>query len=160
MPRFGFPDVVDAVTVRLVASLVLLIALLALLTGRWWLYAVLATDFILRSAFGPSVSPLGQVVLRWLRPWVTALPQPTAGPPKRFAAMIGAVLTASAVVVGAAGAMTGSLAATTVVVALGTIMVVFPALEALAGVCVGCLFYTRLMRVGLVPPETCMECTG
>ena len=160
MPRFGFPDVVDAVTVRLVASLVLLIALLALLTGRWWLYAVLATDFILRSAFGPSVSPLGQVALRWLRPWVTALPQPTPGPPKRFAAVIGAVLTASAFVVGAAGAMTGSLAATTVVVALGTIMVVFPALEALAGVCVGCLFYTRLMRVGLVPPETCMECTG
>ena len=160
MPRFGFPDVVDAVTVRLVASLVLLIALLALLTGRWWLYAVLASDFILRSAFGPSVSPLAQVALRWLRPWVTALPQPTPGAPKRFAAVIGAVLTTGAFVVGAAGAMTGSLAATTVVVALGTIMVVFPALEALAGVCVGCLFYNRLMRVGLVPPETCMECAG
>lgn len=167
MPRFGFPDVVDAVTLRLVAALVLVLSTAAFVTGRWWLYAVLAIDFALRSAFGPSASPLAQVALR-LRPPLGALPQPTAGAPKRFAATIGAVLTAAAFLLGAAGSIGGpaggsaggSAGATTVAFALGTIMVVFPALEALAGICAGCLFYSRLMRVGLVPPESCLDCTG
>ena len=150
---------VDAVTVRLVATLVLVLATVALFTGRWWLYAVLAADFVLRAAFGPSMSPLAQVSLRWLRPRLPALPQLTAGAPKRFAAMVGAVLTASAFLMGVA-ASTGGSAAVTVMFAIGTIMVVFPALEALAGFCMGCFFYSRLMRVGLAPPQGCLDCLG
>ncbi|MGV1008756.1 MAG: DUF4395 domain-containing protein [Dermatophilaceae bacterium] len=160
MPRFGFPDVVDAVTVRLVAALVLLIALLALLTGRWWLYAVLATDFVLRSAFGPSMSPLAQVATRWVRPHLDALPRRTAGAPKRFAATLGALLTTGAAMLGMAASASGSEGLRQAAFALGSIMVVFPALEALAGVCVGCVFYTHLMRVGLTRPEACLDCAS
>ena len=146
-----FPRVVDDVTVRLVAALVLVIALLALLTGAAWLYAVLAADFALRTAFGPKASPLAQLATRALRPLLAVAPRPTPGPPKRFAAAIGAVLTAAAFVLALAGA-------TAAVWVIGAVMVIFPALEAFLGLCVGCKVFAGLMRLGLVPEEVCLDC--
>ena len=67
-PRF--PRVVDDVTVRLIAAVVLVLAVLALVTHQWWIYAVLALDFTLRAALGPRVSPLAQLVQRAVRPRV------------------------------------------------------------------------------------------
>ena len=52
-----FPDIVDDVTVRLIAAVVLVIGVVALATSAWWLYALLAVDFTLRAALGPSASP-------------------------------------------------------------------------------------------------------
>jgi len=149
-PRF--PRVVDDVNVRLIAAAVLVLALAALALNQWWIYAVLALDFTLRTAFGPSVSPVAQTVIRFVRPWVKAPPRPTAGPPKRFAAAIGATLTTSAAVLWLLGA------AAPVVVAIGSIMVVFPALESILGLCVGCKVFAVLMRLGVVPEEICLEC--
>ena len=54
-PRF--PRVVDDVTVRLIAAVVLLLSVAALALHQWWIYAVLAVDFILRVTFGPKASP-------------------------------------------------------------------------------------------------------
>ena len=159
-PGLASPTSSTPSSVRLVASLVVPIALVAVLTGWWWLYAVLAIDFVLRGACGPALSPLAQCASRWLRPLVPALAKPTAGAPKRFAAILGAVLTTGAFLLAMAGSMSGLGGTQTVVFALGSIMVVFPALEALAGVCVGCLFYNRLMRVGLVAPNACLDCLG
>ena len=146
------PRVVDEVTVRLIAAVVLVLALAALALNQWWIYAVLALDFTLRTAFGPSASPLAQAVIRFVRPQVKAPPRPTAGPPKRFAAAIGAVLTTTAAVLWVLGV------AAPVVVAIGAIMVVFPALESSLGICVGCRVFAVLMRLGLVPEEICLEC--
>lgn len=146
-----FPRVLDDVTVRLVAAIVLVVAVLALATGAAWLYAVLAADFLLRTALGPKASPFAQVASRWLRPLVSAAPRPTAGPPKRFAAAIGAVLTAAAFVL----ALVGASAAVWVI---GVVMVVFPALEAIFGLCVGCKVFAGLMRLGVVPEEVCLDC--
>ena len=145
-----FPSLVDDVTVRLIAGLVLLLAVLALGTGAWWLYAVLAGDFVLRAGWGPSASPLARVA-KVVRPRLRATPRWTAGPPKRFAAAIGAVLTVAATALWLAGT-------TTPVVVIGVVMVVFPALEAGLGVCVGCIVFGWLMRVGLVPESVCVEC--
>lgn len=156
--RIGFPSVVDGVTVRLVAAVVLVVGTVALVTGWWQMYAVLAADFILRAAFGPRLSPLARLVLRFVRPRVAAAPRPTPGPPKRFAATIGAVLTSTAATTGMVAATTGSTGAATTVFALGATMIVFPALEAAAGICVGCLIFAQLMKVGLVPDEVCQEC--
>ncbi len=50
-PRF--PRVVDDVTVRLIAAVVLVLATAALALSQWWIYALLAVDFTLRAAFGP-----------------------------------------------------------------------------------------------------------
>jgi hypothetical protein len=151
-PRF--PRVVDDVTVRLIAAVVLVLAVLALVSHQWWIYAVLALDFTLRAALGPRVSPLAQLVQRAVRPRVRAPKRQTAGPPKRFAAAIGAVLTAAATVLW----LLPGTAADTAVVVLGAVMVVFPALEAVLGLCVGCRVFGLLMRLGVVPEEVCLEC--
>lgn len=158
LPARGFPRVVDEITVRLVATVVLLVAVVSLATSWYPGYAVLAVDFVLRSVFGPRYSPIARFVLRWVRPRVPAAVRSTSGPPKRFAASIGAVLTSLATVAWLVHATTGSPAAATTVFAIGSIMVVFPALEAFAGICVGCLVFARLIRLGLVPEQICLEC--
>jgi hypothetical protein len=38
------------------------------------------------------------------------------------------------------------------------VMVVFPALESLLGLCVGCVLFGPLMRLGLVPEDVCLDC--
>ena len=149
-PRF--PRVVDDVTIRLVATVVLVLAIAALALHQWWIYAVLAVDFTLRTAFGPKASPVAQGVQRFVRPRVKAPDRRTAGPPKRFAAGVGAALTAVAAalwVLGVAGP---------VVVTIGAVMIVFPALEAVLGLCVGCKVFAALMKLGIVPEEICLEC--
>ena len=37
-------------------------------------------------------------------------------------------------------------------------MVVFPALEAGLGLCVGCKVFALLMRLGFVPESVCLDC--
>ena len=149
-PRF--PRVVDDVSVRLIAGVVLVLAIAALALDQWWIYAVLAVDFTLRVAFGPKASPVGQAVQRFVRPRVKAAKRPTAGPPKRFAAGIGAALTTVAAVLWVLGV------AAPAVVTIGAVMIVFPALEAILGICVGCKVFAVLMKLGLVPEEICLEC--
>ena len=154
MSSSTFPTVVDDVSVRLIAAAVLVLGVLALGLQQWWLYAVLAVDFTLRAAIGPQASPIAQLVGRWVRPSVPAAKRPTAGPPKRFAAAIGAVLTVAATALWLLHVATGSSLALVPVVAIGVVMVLFPLLEAAFGFCVGC----RLMRLGLVPEEVCLDC--
>jgi hypothetical protein len=76
-----FPNIVDDVTVRLIAAVILVVAVVALAAHQWWLYAVLATDFVLRAGWGPSASPVAIAVNRWIRPRVAAKPRYTAVPP-------------------------------------------------------------------------------
>ena len=158
MSSSRFPAVVDDVTVRLIAAVVLAVGGIALATSQWWLYAVLAVDFSLRAALGPSASPVARLVQRWIRPAVAAAKRPTPGPPKRFAATIGAVMTVAATALWLVSLATGSSVAAAWVVGIGVVMVVFPALESVFGVCVGCILFSGLMRVGLVPEQVCLEC--
>jgi hypothetical protein len=155
-PRF--PEVVDDVTVRLIAGVVLVVSTAALVTQQWWLLWVLAVDFTLRSALGPRFSPIARLVQAWIRPRVAAAPRPTAGAPKRFAATIGAVLTVAASLAWTVYVATASGGALTAVVGITVIMVAFPALESLLGICVGCIIFGRLMRLGLIPEEVCLDC--
>jgi hypothetical protein len=158
MSSTRFPTVVDDMTVRLIAAVVLVIGIIALAASQWWLYAVLAVDFSLRAALGPSASPIALLVQRWIRPTVAAAKRPTPGPPKRFAATIGAVLTVAATALWLVSLSTGSSVAAAWVVGIGVVMVVFPALESVLGICVGCILFSGLMRVGLVPEEICLDC--
>jgi hypothetical protein len=156
--RTRFPSVVDDVTVRLVAGVVLAVVLLVVLTQQWWLFAVLALDFLLRSTLGPAASPVAQLVTRVVRPRVRAVPHPTPGAPKRFAAAMGAAMTAAATLLWVLHATTGSGAALVAVWVIAGVMVVFPALEAVLGLCVGCVVFSWLMRAGIVPESVCVEC--
>jgi hypothetical protein len=147
-----FPRTVDDVTVRVIAAEVLVVAVLAVATRQPWLYAVLAVDFLLRSAAGPVFSPLARLAATRLRPRLGAAPRPTPGPPKRFAAAIGAALTIIAPVAYYA------LDWHTVTWVVGAVMVVFPALEAGLGLCVGCLVFRALMRAHVIPASVCLDC--
>ena len=146
-----FPRILDDVTVRLVAGEVLLIAAVAAVARQPWLFAVLAVDFVLRAGLGPKASPLAQLAARAIRPHLSAAPRPTPGPPKRFAATVGAVFSIAIPV-------TYYLGAHTVAWLLIAVMLVFPALESILGICVGCLVFSALMRLGVIPEEVCLEC--
>lgn len=150
--RFSFPRVVDEVSIRIVATEVLVVAVLALVSGQAWLYGVLAVDFALRVAYGPRFSPLAHLTLRVIRPRLAAAPRETPGSPKRFAAAIGAVLTTLATVLFYGFGWSAA------AWAIGVVMVVFPALEALLGLCVGCKVFAVLMRLGVIPDEICLDC--
>lgn len=148
-PRF--PRTLDDVTVRVVAAEVLVVAVVALATRQPWWYAVLAVDFVLRAGFGPRWSPLARFASAVVRPRLSVAARPTAGPPKRFAAAIGAALTIVAALAYPAGWPTATWV-------IGAVMVLFPALEAVFGLCVGCVVFSGLMRLGVIPQSVCVEC--
>lgn len=152
------PTFVDDVTVRLIAAVVVAVGLLALATQQWWLYAVLFTDFTLRAAGGPRWSPIARAVGAWLRPRLAAPKQPTPFAPKRFAAGIGAVMTATITALWVAHSLTAAPGLIVAATALAVVMIVLPGLEAALGFCLGCTIFVALMRVGLIPEDVCVDC--
>lgn len=144
---------------RLIAGVVLLLTCVTLGLQQWWLLVPLAGDFVLRAVVGPKASPVAQVVTRIVRPRVHARPRPVPGPPKRFAAAIGAVMTTTAVLLLLAHSASGVPGLMTGVVVITVLMVAFPALEAVFGLCVGCVLFSLLMRAGIIPEAVCRECS-
>lgn len=156
--RRRYPSAVDGVTVRLVAATVLLIGVIAVVSGQWWIYLLLAADFVPRFIWGPSRSVIATGILRFVRPRVRLAPRTVSGAPKRFAAGIGAVMTSLASVAWLLHLAFASHAALVVVWVIAALMVVFPALEAIFGYCVGCKIYGVLARRGWVNPDLCVDC--
>lgn len=149
---FSFPDPVDEVSARLVAAGVMALCL-AVLAGATWLIAPLAYGFVARVATGPTLSPLGQLVTRGVTPRLAVAPRLVPGPPKRFAQGIGATLSVTAAVAHFALASTGpALVAVAVILVAAT-------LEAVAGVCLGCWLFARLIRAGVIPERVCVACS-
>ena len=95
---FGFPHPVDEVSARLVATGVVTTSGLYLVTRWSWVLVVLVWGFVARVATGPTLSPLGQLVTRVIRPRLAWPERPAPGPPKRFAQGIGAVFSTSALI--------------------------------------------------------------
>src|SRR4051794_2605606 len=93
---FSFPDPVNEVAARVVATGVLLLALLTLAARRPWLLVPLAYGFVARALTGPTLSPLGQLATHVIAPRLPVPARPVAGPPKRFAQALGAVVSVSA----------------------------------------------------------------
>ncbi len=155
---FTFPNPVNELAARSVAGGVLVIASLILglsVTagpGWLWLSAGLAYGFLARTAAGPTLSPLGQLATRVIAPRLGAA-RPVPGPPKRFAQSIGAVVTTTIVVLVALGL-------TAPAQGLLVVMILFAGLESIFAICVGCQIFGFLMRVGLIPAETCAACAN
>ena len=147
----AFPDPVNEVSARLVAAGVMLMCV-AVLTGATWVLAVLAYGFVARVATGPTLSPLGQVVTRVVTPRMPIVARPVPGPPKRFAQGIGATLSVTAAVLHFAAGATGP-----ALVLVGAILAA-ATLEAVAGFCVGCWMFARLIDAGLIPEHVCAAC--
>src|SRR6059058_5683544 len=97
---FSFPNPVNEVSARLVAGGVVLMATATIAFQVPWMTAVIAYGFIARVLTGPTLSPLGQFVTRVVTPRLPVKANLVAGPPKRFAQGIGAVVSTAAAVVG------------------------------------------------------------
>ena len=148
---FEFPNPVNEKAARTVAAVVLATAVLILLTGWFWLLVPLAYGFWARVATGPTLSPLGWAAQNLIAPRLGER-RPVPGPPKRFAQLLGALMSTAALVLALiAGDDT---AARIVLIAL------LPAagLESIFGYCVGCRIFGLLMRAGIVPETVCAEC--
>jgi hypothetical protein len=131
--------VIDARAPRFNQGTVGVLGAVALLTGWWWLFGLLALQLVLGLALGR----------RWCLPCVAyfRLVQPRLGEgkvedarPPRFANMIGATLLAVTALVYLAGLRTAGLV-------LGAMVTVLALLAAVTGLCVGCELYRLLARV-------------
>ncbi len=149
---FRFPDPVNEVAARLVATGVVLLAITILASGWSWLVFVLAFGFLARVACGPRFSPLGLLVTRVLEPRLPFDYRPTPGPPKRFAQGIGAVLSVSAIVLHFGFGLEGL-----AIVCIAAILAA-ASLEAFLGYCLGCKIFSILMRLGIIPESVCVAC--
>lgn len=149
---FRFPDPVNEVAARLVATGVVIMSLAYLATGWVWVLAVLAYGFVARVATGPTLSPLGQLVTRFIAPNLPLSERPVPGPPKRFAQGIGAVLSSVAL----AAHLLGFSGTALVLVAMITVAA---SLEAAVAFCLGCKIFAGLIRLGIVPQTVCEACS-
>jgi len=149
---FSFPNPVNETSARLVATGVVLMALLYLTTGSWVVLAVMTYGFWARVLTGPTLSPLGQIATRYITPLIAPERHRfVSGSPKRFAQGIGAAFTTFASVAVVSGLP--SLATTLI-----ALLLIAAALEAFAGYCLGCRIYALLIRTGLRPVDDCPEC--
>ena len=151
LAMFSFPNPVNEKAARVVAGVVALTGLAILLTGWTWLLVPLAYGFWARVLTGPTLSPLGRLAMRGIAPRL-GRPRYVAGPPKRFAQGIGAVVTTTAAVL-ALGA--GADGAANVLVA---VLVVAATLESVLGFCIGCRLFAVLTRAWLVHAAPCERC--
>ena len=148
---FSFPHPVNEKAARVVAGVVLAVALATLATGAYWLLIPLAYGFWARVLTGPTLSPLGWTAQNVIAP-ALGEKKPVPGPPKRFAQGIGALVSTaalvSALIVGDHDVAGGLL----------ILLAVAAALESIFAFCVGCKLFGLLMRAGLVPEAVCEEC--
>ncbi len=148
---FAFPNPVNDVSARTVATGVVIMAVLVAALGWGWVLIPLTYGFIARVLTGPTLSPLGQFAVRVVAPRLPQHEKLVPGPPKRFAQGIGVAFTVTASVLWLAGAP----GAARIVVAM---LAVAATLEAAFGFCLGCKVFALLMRAGVVPESVCEEC--
>jgi Domain of unknown function (DUF4395) len=147
----SFPNPVNEKAARVVAGVVLVLAVAILATDSYWLLIPLAYGFWARVLTGPTLSPLGWAAQNVVAPRLGAK-KPVPGPPKRFAQAIGTVFSTAALVVGLV------LGLHTAADGLLVVLVIAAGLESIFAICLGCEVFALLMRAGLVPAEVCAEC--
>ncbi|MEU7755629.1 DUF4395 domain-containing protein [Micromonospora sp. NPDC049171] len=117
-----------------------------------WVSALIAYGFVARVLTGPKLSPLALLVTRVITPRLPVRAKLVAGPPKRFAQGIGAVLalTAAVLALGFGQHLVAYLVLGAVIVAA--------TLESVFAFCVGCAIFAALRRIGWIPEAVCAEC--
>ena len=149
--RFPFPNPANETSARLVAAGVVLISTTFLLTNSTLVLVALAYGFAARVAAGPAFSPLALLVTRVVTPKLNFNHKFVPGPPKRFAQTIGLVFSSSALLL---ALLDFSLAAKLVIAGL-----IFAALlESVFAICLGCIAFSYLMKLGAIPESVCESC--
>jgi hypothetical protein len=148
---FTFPNPVNDVAARTVATGVVIMAILVAGLGWGWVLIPLTYGFIARVLAGPRISPLGLLATRVVAPRLPQYEKLVPGPPKRFAQAIGVAFSVTGSVLWLAGA-TG---AARIVIAL---LAGAAFLESAFGLCLGCKVFALLMKAGVIPESVCAEC--
>jgi Domain of unknown function (DUF4395) len=148
---FAFLNPVNEKAAGTVAAVVLVITVVILATGAYWLLVPLAYGFWARVLTGQTLSPVGWAAQNVIAPRLGER-KPVPGPPKRFAQGMGAAMTSIAL---AFGLILGNhTLADVVLIAIA----IAAALESIFAFCLGCKVFALLMRAGLVPKDVCAEC--
>ena len=150
---FSFPNPVNETSARIVAGGAVFMGIAFVLSGNGWVLLPLTYGFIARVLAGPKLSPLGRLATQVLTPRLSFGHRFVPGPPKRFAQGVGAAFTITASVLFVLGA-TG---AAQIVIAL---LVVAAFLESAFAVCLGCIGFGLLMKIGVIPEAVCEECNN
>src|ERR1700755_3170243 len=98
----AFPNPVNEKAARVVAGVVLATSVAILVTGAHWLLIPLTYGFWARVLTGPTLSPLGWAAQNVIAPRLGAR-RPVPGPPKRFAQLMGAIMSSAALVLALIG---------------------------------------------------------
>ena len=149
--RYPFPNPANETSARLVAGGVVIISAAFLLTNSTLILLALTYGFAARVIAGPAFSPLALLVTRIITPKLNFNHKFVPGPPKRFAQTIGLTFSATALALTLLGF---SSAAQLVITAL--IAAAF--LEAAFAICLGCIAFSFLMKLGVIPESVCESC--
>ncbi|MEY2468924.1 MAG: hypothetical protein QOF21_1622 [Actinomycetota bacterium] len=150
----GFPNPVNEISARLVATGVFFMAVATIVFDAKWIVPILFYGFVARVLTGPKLSPLGQLVTRQITPRLPFKEKLVPGPPKRFAQGMGVAFSGAALVL---GLVFDQWLAAQVVLGL---LIVAASLEAFVGLCLGCKVFAWLMRLGVIPEEVCEACNN
>lgn len=130
-------NTIDEHAARIVAALVVALALLSLLPALMWVSGLLAVDFFIRAWISRKYSPL-----RWLAKRLATTfqlpPKYVYAPPKQFAARIGSVLTITMFVLHLGWHVPAT--------AVTLMLVIAASLEAFAAFCIACWLYPLVHR--------------
>jgi hypothetical protein len=151
--RFPFPHPVNETSARIVATGVVIMSVAYAATGAAWLLVPLTYGFFARVTTGPAFSPLGLIATKVITPRINVEHRFVAGPPKRFAQFVGLVFSASASVLWLL-----DLGSASRVVAAALAAAAF--LEAALALCLGCVMFGFLMRLGVIPGRVCEQCNN
>ena len=149
--RFPFPNPANETSARLVAAGVVLISTAFLLTNSTLILVALTYGFAARVAAGPAFSPLALFVTRVVTPKLNFSHKFVPGPPKRFAQTIGLTFAATALIL---TLLDYSYAANLVIAAL----IIAATLESVFAICLGCIMFSFLMKLGVIPASVCESC--
>jgi len=148
----GFPHPVNETSARVVAGGVVTMVTATIALDQPWILFPLTYGFAARVLTGPTLSPLGQLATRVVTPRLHVRHRFSPGPPKRLAQGMGLALSASSLVL--YYVLGRKRLAYAVLAGLG----VAAGLESVAGICLACKMFPTLMRLGLVPEDTCEKC--
>jgi hypothetical protein len=144
---------VNETSARLVAAGVVVMGAAYAVSGAAWLLVPLVYGFLARVTTGPTFSPLALLATKVLTSRIKTEHRMVAGPPKRFAQLVGLMFSSTAAVLWLFdfGAASRIVAAALVAAAL---------LESVFAVCLGCIMFGWLMRLGVIPQRVCEECNN
>lgn len=149
----SFPNPVNETSARIVAGGAVIMGTAYAVTGNGWILVALTYGFVVRMLAGPTFSPLGRIATQLITPRLSIQHRLVPGPPKRFAQGVGAAFSITASVLYIAGAYGAS---QTVIAAL----VVAAFLESAFAICLGCIAFGYLMKLGVIPQAVCEECNN